>query len=98
MHQNILTKQTESDKVIESDIMHQNVLTMQTESDKVIESDIMHQNKLTKQTESNKVIESDIMHQNKYAQADWSLPCVLFANFTKLRFLHATFIVQVTRN
>ena len=30
--------QTESDKVIESDIMHQNVLTKQTESDNVIES------------------------------------------------------------
>ena len=88
MRQNILTKQTESDKVIESDIMHQNVLTMQTEYDKVIESDIMHQIILTKQTECNKVIESDIMHQNKYAQPDWNLPCVLFTNFTKLSFLH----------
>ena len=67
--------------------MHQNVLTVQTKYDKVIESDIMHQIILTKP-----------MHQNKYAQPDWNLPCVLFANFTKLSSYIATFIVQVTRN
>ena len=33
MHHNILTKQTEFDKVTEYDIMHQNKLTKLTESD-----------------------------------------------------------------